>query len=391
MELKKGKKRSLRATLKELYIRATPFLDSKDKEKIYFNGEDNLYPNEIERVINGSPTATRARTVMRKFISGKGLLAGEDVVINDFNGKKLSGLIKDIAEEVSYHYGAFIHVTFGSNLKPKFLEVLNYSKCRIGKEDNDGYNGMVFYKDWECGRKTTTGKEEDALCYYPFNPRENVIKSQIAKDNKITVEELNIEEHLENHRGQVFYLNLTPRYKYALSPVDSAYNDADSEYRFGLYTNGQLRTGFMGKTIVVTQGLDEEDVEKVSEDLKSFMGSEGSQDLFHMDVEQTADIEKVIYVNQLKAQFDDKLFDLTDKRIKKNLLGAFNNIPLGLVDSSDGSLFGTNEGTYQLMQEFYNDQTEEEREEITTALALLGFPCKIKPLIEKKIKENETT
>ena len=63
---------------------------------------------------------------------------------------------------------------------------------------------------------------------------------------------------VKHYRGQVYYMNLTPRYKYALSKFDSTYNDADSEFRYGLYIN-RATTGFLGKTIAITQGLDETD------------------------------------------------------------------------------------------------------------------------------------
>lgn len=387
------KKRGLRATLKELFVRLSPLRETKGKEKFYFNGENNLYPYEVERVINSSPSATKARRMMRKFIAGRGLKDGyEDVEVEKDTGKKISELIKDIAEEISYHNGAFIHISYGADLKPKELKILNYVKCRIGKEDSDGWEGKIFVKDWHSEDKSAKDQDKPPVWYYPANINEDVIKSQIMNDNDLEdYEDLDLTKHLSKYRGQVLYLNLMPRYVYSLSPIDSVYNDADSEYRFGLYTNGQLRTGFMGKTIVVTQGLDEEKVDKVSEDLADFMGSEGSQDLYHIDVEQATDIDKVIYVNQLKAQFDDKLFDLTDKRLKKNILGSFNNIPPALVDSSDGSLFGTSGDTYKKMQEFYNDQTEEEREAITTALQKLGFNCEIKPLIDVQLKGSETT
>ena len=46
----------IRATLVELYNRVIE--PDKKNKNIYSNGIDNLYPYEIERVVNNSPTAT---------------------------------------------------------------------------------------------------------------------------------------------------------------------------------------------------------------------------------------------------------------------------------------------------------------------------------------------
>ena len=62
----------IRATLVELYSRVIK-VDKNDKN-IYLNGENNLYPYEIERAINNSPTATRATDIMQRFISGEGVV-----------------------------------------------------------------------------------------------------------------------------------------------------------------------------------------------------------------------------------------------------------------------------------------------------------------------------
>ena len=60
----------VRATLIEMFQRIISI--NEDKEgKVYWNGEDNLYPYEIEGVISNSPTAVRASKILGKFISGK--------------------------------------------------------------------------------------------------------------------------------------------------------------------------------------------------------------------------------------------------------------------------------------------------------------------------------
>ena len=57
--------KNIRAGLVELWHRVVK-VDDKDANNIYINGENNAYPNEVERVINNSPTASRCARLMAK-------------------------------------------------------------------------------------------------------------------------------------------------------------------------------------------------------------------------------------------------------------------------------------------------------------------------------------
>ena len=68
-----AKNAGIRASLIELWKR-TILVESKDKDKLYINGEGNTYPNEVEGVINNSPTASSCAKIMAKYIAGAGVL-----------------------------------------------------------------------------------------------------------------------------------------------------------------------------------------------------------------------------------------------------------------------------------------------------------------------------
>jgi hypothetical protein len=376
-----------RATLVELWHRGTPLNTSRSNkdEDVYWNGEDNLYPSEIERIINNSPTASRAAKVMAKFIGGKGLMdETRDIIVNERKNYKLSNVAALGAQSIAEQNGVFFHVGFGfddnARIIPVSLDVLDYVKCRISKEDDDEWHGKIYYRDF-CKQTTSIVTAKDAKkvkWYYPFNNNQNVLRAQILADAE---GEEDILKAIEHYRGQVFYLNLTPKYKYALAPVDSVYNDADSEARISEYTNAQTRTGFLGKTVALTQGLDEEESKQVKADLALFIGAENSGSLYHLDVERADSLDAIIKFIQLEPQFDDKLFVEADKRLRRNILGAFNNIPEPLILAGDGAIFGTNAEAYKAMKLFYSEQTEDERYKLSETLTYLGFPCEIKPII----------
>jgi len=235
-------------------------------------------------------------------------------------------------------------------------------------------------------------KKEDKEWYYPFNDNPEIVRAQMRSDaaNKSgkEKEDVTIEEMVTNYRGQVFHLNLTERYKYALSQFDSVFNDMDSEYRFSLYVNTQMRTGFLGKTIFITQGLDEQAEENTGKDLAKFLGAENSGSLYYLNVEEAEKLDNVLKVEQLKPQLDDKLFVENDKRIRRNILGAANNLPEPLIYAGEGALFGTSADAYTEMKLFYQEQTLNERSALEKTLEKIGFPAKIILIVEEEDGKN---
>lgn len=390
----------VRATLVELFTREIK-LDDKNKN-IYLNGENNLYPYEIERAINNSPTATRAADIMQRFISGEGVT--NDVVVNSKKGYRLSDVVDMVAEDISTQNGSFIWVGYGFDPvteKPfqQKLDLLDYSNTRISKEDDNEYKGKIYYKDYQSKNTFSKSRGADSEAwYYPYNPNPDIVIAQMKADARAGLklkkdEEVTIEQMVKHYRGQVFYLNMTPKYKYALSKFDSVFNDADSEFRFSLYVNREMRTGFLGKVIAITQGLDEGEEDTVSEDLGKLLGAENVGSLLHLRTEQADTLDNVLKIEQIKAQIDDKMFVEQDKRIRRNILGAANNLPEPLIYAGEGALFGTSGDTYREMKLFYQEQTQKERKTIERTLKYLGFETNIIPLVDelKIIEQNATT
>lgn len=380
-----------RATFIELFSRLIPINEDKEGD-VYWNGENNLYPNEIERVILQSPTAKLSSRLFSKFIAGKGV-EGSNEFVNEIKNIRLSDLVALASTNISRQYGVYFHVGYQLDeqlkLKP-ILDILDYTKTRKGKEDDNDNETKFYFKDY-CEVKSFFGKATETKWYYPFSKKESVILAQIKADyerNEKNVPTDDLATMLPSYRGQVYYLNLTPEFKYALSPFDSVFNDMDTEFRISMYVNRQFRTGFLGKTYVITSGLDEEDEEIVKTDVKSWLGSENIGGVYHLSIGATDDIDKVFKVGQVKAELDEKMFTETTKNVRDNIIGAANNAPKQLVKSDD-SLFGANSDTYIEQKKFYTEQTEEERSKLEQAITYLGYPCKIIPIIN--IEENEST
>tara|TARA_R110000796_G_scaffold120506_1_gene234643 strand:+ start:16983 stop:18368 length:1386 start_codon:yes stop_codon:yes gene_type:complete len=383
-------KSSVRASLIEMWTRLT---DYDPKEKVHLNGDDNQYPDEIEVAINNSPSGSRASNMLAKYISGQEVL--EDTTLNEVNMDKKSDLVRAISVDISKQNGCFIHVGYSINDKGELYtvnpKVLNYKRCRIAKEDDLGYAGKIVFKDFRKDKSLSTlgnRKNEEAKWYYPYNNKQNVIISQIRNDAKLAGKDTeDISVQINNYRGQVYYLNLTPQYVYAVSLFDSVYNDLDTEYRMGLYTNSTTRAGFLGKLAVITSGIDDEQIAQVDSDIQNWLGAENSSSVFRLDVETTDNISEVLEVKQLTTQYDEKQFSETRMNARSNIFGAANNIPESLVMNSN-SLFGQSGEAYIQLKEFYSEQTKYERDKVEQAMNHLGFPTVIIPIGEVAQEEG---
>lgn len=375
---------SVRATLVELFNRVVK-VPKNDKERIYRNGENNLYPYEIDAVINNSPTAKRCSELFSTYLGGKLL---NDLLVNEDKGIYMSDVIQNIAKSTSKQKGVYIHVRYGFNDNGKIVpvepSVLEYNKMRNSKEDDEDFKGWYWFADWD--KKDL--KDKDKYFYYAFNKNEDVIKAQIKADYKKYADE-DSEDYLEMikaYRGQVYYLNFDEEYQYALSPIDPAYNDADTEYRISLYANTQSRLGFLGKMLVLTQGLDEETSERVKRDISDWLGSENSGGVYHLAGEQIEDLNNLIKIEQLKPQFEDKLFEFTQKRIKENIIGCY-GIPSDLLESNS-AIFDGGSSKFKELKLAYCEYVRPYQLRIERVLRFMGFDVTILPL-ETREQINE--
>lgn len=384
------KKFDIRASLKEMYVRYIGVSKTKHNQ-VYWNGHNNLYPSECDAVITNSSTGSQGSKVFSRFLKGSGLVnESDDVIVNVEKNYKLSNVIGLVANDISKQGGSWIFISRNAMLEPAELDILNYEWCRKAKEDDLGFDGKIIYKDWTEADDRFSRKQKEDKWFYPFSNNKAVILEQIKNDYKLKkgeiTSDIEIADMLPYYRGQVLYLNTTPEYIYAKSPIDAAYNDADTEYRISLYVNGEFRSGFLGKTLVVTQGLDEDVVEQKQEEIREWLGAENAKNIYTMDVPMGVDINDFLKIIQVKAQFDEKMFAETKKDLKKNILGQFESLPEILVLVSDGAMFGASEGALIEAKRFYNQQTFDLRWQIAETMQRIGFKCEI-----KEISTNDAT
>ena len=378
----------MRSTLKELWTRV---IETSAKEEIYINGSDNDYAERIERVINNSVTAKSAANKMVDFILGKGVDSPDykdETIVNPAKGLSLYDIANMAAKSIAYHRGFYLHVNYDAAGDVNYLDVLPYSNCRIAKEDDRGYSGLIWYsKSWnETGSKFGRKKKnKDKRYFYPYNPKIEVINEQRKKDSQ---GEKDIAKVLSRYRGQVLFVNLEPESIYPLAYVDAVYNDADSEYRSSLFKNTSLRNGFIGKVVANMVGADtEEDTRANENNLQQLVGAENTAGLlvFRTELGDDGLPIKAVTFDSIDSNVDDKMFEYTERSVMNNILMAFNNIPKALVLSGDGALFGTSGDSLREMKEYYQNETDTERRKLSMALSkVLKSDINFKLLIQPK-------
>jgi len=386
--------------LDDIFKRKTTF-DSK--LNVYRNGEDNVYPERIDRLINNSVTAKTATNLMIQNIIGKGFgLEHDALIVNKTKNTNLYNFADDLANSKVRQRGFFIHVMPNANYKIASVELLPFKDCRIGKKDDKEYNGKIL-----VSKKWDESKQDDIQILDVFNLDPNIINAQVKKAGG-----------WDSYKGQILYVNDDSDYYYPLSRIDAVVMDCDSEPQAGIYKNVSLRKGFFGKQMVITRPLIDKDIEEFIEvdgarelnrefreqeserqafkkTINDFVGAENAGGALHVELEwEYEKLDDAIKFVNIESKVDDKIFSHTENSVRKNILIAFNNLPIGLIEASDGIFSNSGEAIKQ-MQIQYWENCEKERKQFEMVLNDLfksmeiynGQPIKVIPNVTNQISQ----
>lgn len=342
------------------------------KLEIYQNGEDNLYPERIDRVINNSVTAKMASEMMVQYVLGKGFGEADNFKIN--KTQKLIDFAIDLTDSLVKQRGIAIHFDYNLNFEAINPKIIDFTKIRLGLKDSTEYNGKILFKNnW-------SDNKEKAVVFDVYNP--DIVQVQIEKAGSI-----------EKYKGQILYINLDNKYYYPLSRVDAVLNDCDSESQAAIYKNMLLRKGFFGKQIIMTPPLISNDepemvlndlgqlvhnrefsrrqaeADQVKKTIESFMGSENTGGALMIESPDFINgIDTIFKVQTINSEVNDKMFEYTENSVTKNILMAFNNLPISLVKSPDSAMFGNSGESLKEAKKMYWENTSKERNKVETII-----------------------
>lgn len=356
----------MRTLLIEVWKRLIPWNKWAD---VYANDTDNAYPERMDRLINNSVTAKAAAGVMMQNLVGKGYGDHDNLIINKTKNLKLIDFATDVADDLVKQRGVFIHVNWNALYKIVDFSVIPYEWCRAGKTDSNDYAGKIAVcKEWH------QPKRHEIRLIDVFNPRKKVIDAQVEKAGG-----------WEHYKGQMLFINMDSRLIYPLSRIDSVANDCDSEAQASTYKNKLLRKGFFGNTLVVTRPLGadappgsklaidtDNERESFRQAIKDSLGADNTGGVLCLEMDFAGEkLEDAILIKQIESKIDDKLFNYTESSVRDNILMAFNNLPVGLIKTSDTSMFGNSGESIREMKQMYWENTGRERNLLTSTINYL--------------------
>ncbi len=327
-------------------------------------GEQNGYPQLMERLINGSVTGKAVINMYSKFLAGLGF---ENEAINnikvgtDSRGKRitLKSLLRQVAFSSAMNNGYYIHCNYKLNdsaeVKVKSTYLHDFKNCRFAKEDDTGYSAKIsIYDNWLKDKSGTRYDKSKIQNYNVFNLDRTVLAEQF-QDKKF--------------KGQVYFEFLDNQFFYPLSPLDSAYLDLDNEAQISLFENRELRNGFYGSVIIrmALSGNDKQKREFI-QGVKGQMGADGDRvTIIEAAVdEETGEIQEngAYKIDAIPQSVEPALFEGIKQHISDNIRKAMGNIPKVFLDYDAGALSSASGETLKQAVNFMNSLTSDARAQI---------------------------
>lgn len=363
-------------SITDIFKKKTPF---DKKLNVYQNGEDNSYPERMDRFINNSVTAKTATNLMIQSLIQKGFGAKDNFIVNKNKQLTFYNFADDVANSKTRQRGCFIWIGWDANYKISDVELLPFHHCRVGKKDSEDYSAKILYsKKWD------EAKQDDLIIFDVYNPDSAVIDSQVKTA-----------KGWEKYKGQILYINDDSDYIYPLSRIDAVQTDCDTENQIGVYKNTVARKGFFGKTLIITRPLVDSDLpktiwvdgnevrnpeyyEQTSErdnfktTMVGFMGAEnGGDGAVHVELEfEHEDFDKAILFKNIESTINPELFEKIESSLRRNILIAFNNLPNGLVEQSEGIFSNSGEAIKEMKKQF-DENCNKERNQFLQVLNML--------------------
>jgi hypothetical protein len=215
-------------------IAYTQQIDHSGKYIPYFENND-AFPVELSRLVQGSPTATSCLSTLTDFITGEGFNEGadlENLVINK-QGLKLFQFHSICSSSLAHKWGVACIVRY--NKIGGITEIIDipFGYCRLGLPDSNGVISKIKYNPYFG---TSLYKQKDTKEYDVFNPSQAPI--QAGKD--------------PHWKGQIFWVGIRDE-KHPFYPVPDYYSAKhwmNVEKNAGEYFDENLEDGFLQDVVM---------------------------------------------------------------------------------------------------------------------------------------------
>lgn len=333
-------------------------------------GRDNLYPQRMFDLIQGSSIGSSCCERYQTFIEGNGLNnTGFSEYICNRAEETVDDIYRLIARDMALYHGFALHVNYNVFCDIVELTHVPFQTCRLEEETLDGKVVYInIHPDW-TGHKTRKGRyirvtKDNVKKIYTFNPNKEVVMSQIKASGGI-----------ENYRGQILWFSMDGKWEYPRPIYDKVITNLSIDEGLDNVNYRNVRNNFLvagmlvhkkGSALSIDENgnaIDDEDnSDKISESLDIFQGDENACAIMDVTIEQDEDKPEFV---SFEANNFDKKFDNTAESSTMKIYTAFGQeVFYRIINGSLG--FSTD-----IMSEafrFYSSYTDNQRRAISRAL-----------------------
>lgn len=338
-------------------------VNAKVSEKIVGYGDGNLYPQIISELIYASKTASLSVERLSEAIECEGFKNREFGETKNAHGDNMDDILNMLAYDVARFRGCALIVQYGGDYRPKMIYPVPFEYVRAGLNKdyltNPVIHRYVVFNNWDRQNIKSTVLDKTAVTYPAFDP------DNFANE---------VEEYggIENHPGQLLYMNFFTTRPYPLSPFHAVQSEMQAEAMNSTYVERTLTRGFhMCSIISHGDFTEQEEQDNFVNGLKEIMGAQGAGSalLVRDDNLMLPQSRPFIKVDQLGTPIDADLYKAYNEPLKKDIASQAYNIPIPLVDSSLISFSNASGEVVKEMQKVYRRSVAKLRSKLSREIA----------------------
>lgn len=338
-------------------------INARVSEKIVGYGDGNLYPQIISELIYASKTASLSVERLSEAIECEGFKNREFGEIKNAHGDNMDDILNILAYDVARFRGCAVIVQYGGDYRPKMIYPVPFEYVRAGLNKdyltNPVIHKYVVFNNWDRQNIKSTVLDKTAVTYPAFDP-DNFANEVIEYGG------------IENHPGQLLYMNFFTTKPYPLSPFHAVQSEMQAEAMNSTYVERTLTRGFHMCSIVSHGDFTEqEEQDNFVNGLKEIMGAQGAGSalLVRDDNLMLPQSRPFIKVDQLGTPIDANLYKAYNEPLKKDIASQAYNIPIPLVDSSLISFSNASGEVVKEMQKVYRRSVTKLRSKLSREIA----------------------
>ena len=338
-------------------------VNARVSEKIVGYGDGNLYPQIISELIYASKTASLSVERLSEAIECEGFKDRAFGELKNAHGDNMDDILNMLAYDVARFRGCAVIVQYGGDYRPKMIYPVPFEYVRAGLNKdyltNPVIHKYVVFNNWDRQNIKSTVLDKMAVTYPAFDP-DNFANEVIEYGG------------IENHPGQLLYMNFFTTKPYPLSPFHAVQSEMQAEAMNSTYVERTLTRGFHMCSIVSHGDFTEqEEQDNFVNGLKEIMGAQGAGSalLVRDDNLMLPQSRPFIKVDQLGTPIDANLYKAYNEPLKKDIASQAYNIPIPLVDSSLISFSNASGEVVKEMQKVYRRSVTKLRSKLSREIA----------------------